>query len=222
MIQFALKERSLKVLPKDCVPKLEEHIHTLDVQLAPVCDNPDAQNQLTQFLRQMLIALKDYGKRKLSPEEKRDLDGVWQVMLGQYPIQYITKAFYLYARTNEEFPAPANIIEILEDSHELYEYRKSLRDRKKLIDLRKLALNPPPPPPTEEELAAQRAEEARNRKELAESLKKLRKESEEKEAKERITNTVRALRKEGQPEEVVDEFLQSVNVSKEEYDAHYA
>lgn len=63
------------------------------------------------MLRQCFDGLKLYGKQGASLENTM---GLFQMVLGDYPMDKIRKAFAFYLRTGSEMPTPADIATIIE------------------------------------------------------------------------------------------------------------
>lgn len=101
--------------PKPNLPAKQPSASSVSVlpKLALIQDNPTHQNQLSDLLNQTYALLKKYGEAADTTEMR---DAGFQMMLGDYDIETVTKAFRTYLKTNKEIPTPADIIEIIDPS----------------------------------------------------------------------------------------------------------
>jgi hypothetical protein len=79
--------------------------------LATLIDDPNGRKELTNFLFQCFDALKVYGK---DPEQLQNLNSVFQMVLADYTLDQVRKAFSFYLKHNSDLPAPADIVNIIE------------------------------------------------------------------------------------------------------------
>ena len=77
----------------------------------PVSQDLAGQNQMAEILTQCFQALNLYGKE---PEQLASAIPLFQMVLGDYPIGRIKAAFVTWLKTNDTFPAPANIVNLIE------------------------------------------------------------------------------------------------------------
>ena len=63
------------------------------------------------MLFQCFAALKVYGKQ---PEELAAVNAMFQLVLSDYAMADIRKAFGIYLRRHNDLPAPADIVQIIE------------------------------------------------------------------------------------------------------------
>ena len=76
----------------------------------PVSQDLHGQGQMAEILTQCFQALNLYGKE---PEQLAAAIPLFQMVLGDYPIGQIKSAFITWLRTNDTFPAPANIVSLI-------------------------------------------------------------------------------------------------------------
>lgn len=57
--------------------------------------------------------LKKYGE---AADATAMRDNGFQLILGEYPIEKVEKAFFQYLKTNSEIPTPADIVKIIDPS----------------------------------------------------------------------------------------------------------
>lgn len=74
-------------------------------------NNPQAKKKLTSFLLICYDALKVYGKE---PEQLDNVNKLFQLILAEYEYPKIEEAFRYYLKYNNELPAPADIVSIIE------------------------------------------------------------------------------------------------------------
>lgn len=89
--------------PLSCVPPTPS-------AMALMQDSKGRQ-ELTNLVFQCFQGLKTYGKE---PEQLESVNGMFQLVLADYPIEKIRNAFAFYLRHNSEMPAPADIAQIIE------------------------------------------------------------------------------------------------------------
>jgi len=63
------------------------------------------------MLFQCFAALKVYGKQ---PEELAAVNAMFQLVLSDYPMADIRKAFAVYLKRHNDLPAPADVVQIIE------------------------------------------------------------------------------------------------------------
>ena len=71
-----------------------------------------SQLQLTDLLSQLCQSQKRYGD---TSENMQSRVSFFKLLLGDYSIDQIQGAFIQYAKTKDDIPAPANIIQIIEN-----------------------------------------------------------------------------------------------------------
>lgn len=74
-------------------------------------DDPQGVVALNETLLMFFDALKTYGKE---PEQMDSVKKLMQFALADYPWQKVREAFAYYVKNNTEFPAPADIVQIIE------------------------------------------------------------------------------------------------------------
>lgn len=74
-------------------------------------DDPQGVVALNETLLMFFDALKTYGKE---PEQMDSVKKLMQFALSEYPWQKIREALAYYVKHNTEFPAPADIVQIIE------------------------------------------------------------------------------------------------------------
>lgn len=89
--------------PPSCVPPTPS-------AMALMQDSKGRQ-ELTNLVFQCFQGLKTYGKE---PEQLESVNGMFQLVLADYPIEKIRQAFAFYLRRNSEMPAPADIAQIID------------------------------------------------------------------------------------------------------------
>jgi hypothetical protein len=76
-------------------------------------ENPIHQDQLADLLNQTYVMLKKYGE---SADVTEMREAGFQMMLGDYCVEDVIKAFKTYLKTNHDIPTPADIISIIDPS----------------------------------------------------------------------------------------------------------
>lgn len=84
-------------LPKTTLPSLK--------------DDRDGRARLNEVILMAFDALKTYGKE---PEQLDSVKKLMHFALADYTIQQVREAFAYYFKHNSEFPAPADIVQIIE------------------------------------------------------------------------------------------------------------
>ena len=74
-------------------------------------DDPESKTRLNEALLMAFDALKTYGKE---PEQLDSVKKLMHFALADYPWKKIQDALAFYFRYNTEFPAPADIVQIIE------------------------------------------------------------------------------------------------------------
>ncbi len=77
----------------------------------PLLLDASGRETLALFLAQCFEALKTWGKE---PEQIKAVNGLFQMVLADYPIEKIRSAFAAYFKTNADMPAPADIVQLIE------------------------------------------------------------------------------------------------------------
>ena len=77
----------------------------------PVSQDLRGQNQMAEILTQCFQALNLYGKE---PEQLAAAIPLFQMVLSEYSIDQIRPAFVKWLQTNGAFPAPADIVSLIE------------------------------------------------------------------------------------------------------------
>lgn len=87
--------------------------------------------QLTELVSQCFNSLNTYGK---SPEQLPDIIKMFVLVLQEYNIQTIQRAFAQYLRQSSAMPTPADIVNIIEPPQEELSAAVYVTIRKKIID----------------------------------------------------------------------------------------
>jgi hypothetical protein len=74
-------------------------------------DDPESKTRLNEALLMAFDALKTYGKE---PEQLDSVKKLMHFALADYPWKKIQDALAFYFRHNTEFPAPADLVQIIE------------------------------------------------------------------------------------------------------------
>ena len=79
--------------------------------LTPVSQDSDGQHRMAEMLTQCFQALNLFGKQ---PEQLAAAIPLFQMVLADYPIERIQRAFTGWLQTHSSFPAPADIVSLIE------------------------------------------------------------------------------------------------------------
>lgn len=74
-------------------------------------DDPESKTRLNEALLMAFDALKTYGKE---PEQLDSVKKLMHFALADYSWQQISEALRYYFKNNSEFPAPADLVQIIE------------------------------------------------------------------------------------------------------------
>ena len=74
-------------------------------------NNKDSQSRLTSLLLICFDTLDTFGKE---PEQLKNLEVMFQMVLGRFTIDAVTEAFSQYMETKTVMPKPADIVRIIE------------------------------------------------------------------------------------------------------------
>lgn len=74
-------------------------------------ESQNSRLELSNFLFQCFESLKVYGKE---PEQMKSVNSMFQLVLSDYNIEDIRRAFAYYLKHNTDLPAPADIVNIIE------------------------------------------------------------------------------------------------------------
>lgn len=74
-------------------------------------DDQQGRTRLNEVILMAFDALKTYGKE---PEQLDSVKKLMHFALADYNIQQVREAFAYYFKHNSEFPAPADIVQIIE------------------------------------------------------------------------------------------------------------
>lgn len=80
------------------------------MSLPAIKDDQEARKRLTEVIEMAYNGLKVYGKE---PEQLSDARKLFQFALADFNIQQIREAFAYYFKNYSEFPAPADIVQII-------------------------------------------------------------------------------------------------------------
>lgn len=102
--------------PHQRPPEGQESTNGREVSLAGTTqlslrDDPNSKTRLNEALLMAFDALKTYGKE---PEQLDSVKKLMHFALADYPWQKIQDALAFYFRHNTEFPAPADLVQIIE------------------------------------------------------------------------------------------------------------
>lgn len=113
--------------------KPSESLQTTSAMAMTLLDDQEGRKLLTNLLSQCYDALKVYGKE---PEQLDNLNKMFHLVLADYPIEKITKAFAFYLRHYTELPAPADIARIIDRGGDKPPFERSVYNRisKKYIE----------------------------------------------------------------------------------------
>jgi len=76
----------------------------------PLMHDEKGKAELSVLLLQCYDGLKTYGKE---PEQLKGLNGLFQVILADYPMDKIREAIVYYLNTNSGMPDPGDIVQII-------------------------------------------------------------------------------------------------------------
>ena len=77
----------------------------------PLRDSVEAQNQLTRLLEQTYACQKTYADKAEMMEYR---DGMFQLILAEYALFEVQKAFLEHVKQSPDLPTPSDIVKIIE------------------------------------------------------------------------------------------------------------
>lgn len=94
-------------------------------------NNPEAQDQLTQLLSQTYASQQTYGDKAQMMEYR---DQMFQLVLGEYSLTQIQKAFVEHVKRSPNLPTPHDIASIIDPSLEPLSQAMYIRISEKIKD----------------------------------------------------------------------------------------
>lgn len=88
-----------------------QSLEVLKAQTPALREDRDGKKHLAVLIAQCFDTLRLYGKE---PEQLESVNSIFQIVLADYPLEKISNAFAAYLKRNNEFPAPADIVQIIE------------------------------------------------------------------------------------------------------------
>jgi hypothetical protein len=78
----------------------------------PLRESVEAQNQLTLLLQQAYACQKTYADKAEMMEYR---DGMFQMILGDYPLEKVKWAFIEHIKTSADLPTPSDIVKLISE-----------------------------------------------------------------------------------------------------------